>query len=67
MISMNLARSTNDQDAFPDSKSFIKYKNQLPAAARLAATNSRGRKDTRVEVMYLPRKYVKKPKGGKPD
>ena len=51
MISMNLARSTNDQDAFPDSKSFIKYKNQLPAAARLAATNSRGRKDTRVEVM----------------
>ena len=64
---MNLARPIHDQDVFPDSKSFIKYKNQSPAAARLAATNSRGKNDTRVEVMYLPRKYVKKPKGGKPD
>jgi len=54
---MNLARPTHDQDAFPDSKSFIKYKIQLPAAARLAAINSRGKNDTRVEVMYLPMKF----------
>ncbi|NIA20127.1 MAG: DUF814 domain-containing protein, partial [Xanthomonadaceae bacterium] len=41
-------------------------KGEIEAAARLAAANSRGRNDTRVEVMYLPRKYIKKPKGGKP-
>jgi len=51
MISMNLAWSTNDQDAFPDSKSFIKYKDQPPAAARPAIINSRKKNDTRVEVM----------------
>ncbi len=39
---------------------------EIKAAARLAAANSRGWNDTRVEVMYLPRKYIKKPKGGKP-
>lgn len=39
---------------------------EIEAAARLAAVNSRGRNDTRVEVLYLPRKHLKKPKGGKP-
>jgi predicted ribosome quality control (RQC) complex YloA/Tae2 family protein len=39
---------------------------EIEAAARLAAINSRGKNDTRVEVMYLPRKYLKKPKRGKP-
>lgn len=39
---------------------------EIEAAARLAAINSRGKNDTRVEIMYLPRKYVKKPKRGKP-
>lgn len=41
-------------------------KAEIEAAARLAAVNSRGRNDTRVEVIYLPRKHLKKPKGGKP-
>ncbi len=39
---------------------------EIKAAARLAATNSRGKNDTRVEVIYLPVKYLKKPKKGKP-
>jgi hypothetical protein len=54
---MNLARPTHDQDAFPDSKSFIKYKNKVPAAARLTVANSRGKNYTRVEVMSLPMKF----------
>ena len=41
-------------------------KNEIEAAARLAAINSRGKNDTRVEVISLPRKYLKKPKKGKP-
>ncbi|MEA2109680.1 MAG: NFACT RNA binding domain-containing protein [Pseudomonadota bacterium] len=39
---------------------------EIKAAAKLAAINSRGKNDTRVEIMYLPRKYLKKPKGGRP-
>jgi predicted ribosome quality control (RQC) complex YloA/Tae2 family protein len=39
---------------------------EIEAAARLAAINSRGKNDTRVEVISLPRKYLKKPKKGKP-
>ena len=39
---------------------------EIKAAARLAAINSRGKNDTRVEVISLPRKYLKKPKGGRP-
>ncbi len=39
---------------------------EIEAAAKLAAINSRGKNDTRVEVISLPRKYLKKPKKGKP-
>ncbi|MBN2332574.1 MAG: NFACT family protein [Deltaproteobacteria bacterium] len=39
---------------------------QISLAAGLAAVHSRGKNDTRVTVDYLPLKYLKKPKGGKP-
>ncbi|MBW1646134.1 MAG: DUF814 domain-containing protein, partial [Deltaproteobacteria bacterium] len=39
---------------------------EIEAAARQAARNSKGKNDSRVEVLCLPRKYLKKPKGGKP-